>query len=213
MVARCAERGINAVAGTLTQANLEPSSFDLVTMTEYLEHEGDPRRVLEESRRITRAGGYLVVEIPLVSSLPARLFRNYWAQLDLPRHLMFFTEETLQRMLLECGYDVVATQTLRGMLAPSLLNALGYDGMGELTTRQLWGHTVHGNSDASAPATQPGVPLRGGSGSRYESRTAGVSAFEITGTLALPRQHAGMRARSVAWRILAALSTHKVRNQ
>jgi ubiquinone/menaquinone biosynthesis C-methylase UbiE len=137
MVARCAERGIKAVAGTLTQAKLEPSSFDLVTMTEYLEHEGDPRRLLEESRRITRNGGYLIVEIPLVTSLPSRLFRNYWAQLDLPRHLMFFTQETLQRMLHESGYEVVATQTLRGMLAPSVLNVLGYDGMGKLTARQL----------------------------------------------------------------------------
>lgn len=137
MVARCSERGVPAIAGTLAQAKLQRASFDLVTMTEYLEHEGDPRSVLEECRRVTRDGGYLALEIPLISSLPAKLFGNYWSQLDLPRHLMFFTPETLQRMLSEVGYEVVGTKKLVGSLAFSLLHVLGIEGMGQLTTRDI----------------------------------------------------------------------------
>lgn len=137
MVARCIARGVPAVAGTLAQAQLASASFDLVTMTEYLEHEGDPRSALLEARRITRAGGYLALEIPLISSLPARVFGNHWSQLDLPRHLMFFTRETLQRMLAECGFELVGTRKLVGSLAFSLLHVLGIDGMGQLSTRDI----------------------------------------------------------------------------
>jgi SAM-dependent methyltransferase len=137
MVARCAERGVRAIAGTLSQARFESATFDLVTMTEYLEHEGDPRSVLEECRRITRDGGHLAIEIPLISSLPAKIFGNYWSQLDLPRHLMFFTPETLQRMLSEVGYEVVGTKKLTGSVAFSLLHVLGIEGMGHLTNRDI----------------------------------------------------------------------------
>lgn len=138
MVARCAQRGVPAVVGTLAQAKLETASFDLVTMTEYLEHEGDPRSVLEECRRITRSGGYLALEIPLISSWPAKIFRNHWSQLDLPRHLMFFTPDTLQRMLGEVGYEIVGTKKLVGSLAFSLLHVLGVEGMGQLTNRDIF---------------------------------------------------------------------------
>lgn len=137
MVARCAERGVQAIEGTLLQAQLDTGAFDLVTMTEYLEHEGDPRRVLEECRRITRPGGHLALEIPLISSVPAKVFGNYWSQLDLPRHLMFFTPETLTRMLSEVGYEIVGTKKLVGSLAFSLLHVLGVDGMGRLTLRDM----------------------------------------------------------------------------
>jgi ubiquinone/menaquinone biosynthesis C-methylase UbiE len=137
MVARCAERGVRAIAGTLSQAKFERAAFDLVTMTEYLEHEGDPRSVLEECRRITRDDGHLVVEIPSISSLPAKIFGNYWSQLDLPRHLTFFTPETLQRMLSEVGYEVVGTKKLTGSVAFSLLHVFGIEGMGRLTSRDM----------------------------------------------------------------------------
>jgi SAM-dependent methyltransferase len=137
MVQRCAERGVPAIAGTLTQAKFHEGAFDLVTMTEYLEHEGDPRSVLQECRRITKSGGHLALEIPLISSLPARLFGNHWSQLDLPRHLMFFTPETLGRMLGEVGYEIVGTRKLVGSLAFSLLHVLGVEGMGKLTTRDI----------------------------------------------------------------------------
>lgn len=137
MTARCERRGIRAHAGTLNDAGFAAGSFDLITMTEYLEHEPDPRTVLEECRRVTRVGGHLAIEIPLISSLTARLFGSHWAELDLPRHLTFFTPETLGRMLREVGYEVVKKYELSGSFGTSVLQALGYEGYGRLTTREM----------------------------------------------------------------------------
>jgi 2-polyprenyl-3-methyl-5-hydroxy-6-metoxy-1,4-benzoquinol methylase len=137
MVTYCERRGVAAIRGTLKDAALRKGSIDLITMTEYLEHDGDPKSVLQECRRVTTTNGYLAIEIPLISSFVARVFGNYWSQLDLPRHLMFFTQDTLKRMLQEVGYEVLSTRTMVGSIASSLLHAMGYERMGRLTTRDI----------------------------------------------------------------------------
>lgn len=137
MVAHGARRQVPIVVGTLKDAGFAPGRFDIVTMTEYLEHEPDPKSVLEEARRVTRPGGYIVIEVPLISARGARLFGNYWSQLDLPRHLMFFTPRTLGRMLEETGYQVVRIDRAHGSVAMSLLHFLGYEGIGRMTARDI----------------------------------------------------------------------------
>ena len=150
MVANCERRGIAAVNGTLLDAAFDEQSFDLVTMTEYLEHESNPRRVLQECRRVTRPDGYLVIEVPRISAPGARLFGNYWSQLDLPRHLMFFTPKTLDRMLRDVGYETVSVRPVLGSIGMSLLHVLGYERIGAMTT---------GDILATLLATLPLLPL------------------------------------------------------
>lgn len=115
------------VQGTLETAALEDGRFDVVSMMEYLEHEADPKHVLREARRITRAGGHLALELPHIAGLPGRMFRSMWWNLDLPRHLIFFTPKTLARMLDEVGYELVAVRTFTFPLyvGMSVLQALG----------------------------------------------------------------------------------------
>lgn len=136
-IERCARSGIAAKLGTLEDATLDAESCDLVTMTEYLEHEPNPKRVLEECRRISKSRAFLAVEVPLCSGFVARVFGNYWSQLDLPRHLIFFTPSTLENMLRSVGYELVSLETKGGTIGLSLLNALGYEGIGELRPRDI----------------------------------------------------------------------------
>jgi SAM-dependent methyltransferase len=115
------------VEGSLENARFEPGAFDTVLMMEYLEHELDPRGVLEEARRITRPGGHLALELPHIAAWPGRTFGRYWWNLDIPRHLIFFTPKTLERMLAECGYELLSVKpfTLPLYVGMSLVQALG----------------------------------------------------------------------------------------
>lgn len=115
------------VEGTLETAGLQAGHFDLVSMMEYLEHEADPLRVLEEARRITRRGGYLALELPHIDALPGRLFRSVWWNLDVPRHLIFPTPQTLRAMLDRAGYELVSVKrfTFPFYVGMSILQALG----------------------------------------------------------------------------------------
>lgn len=102
-----AELDMRVEVGTLEDVGFEPESVDVVTMTEYLEHEPDPKRVLDEVRRVLRPGGHVAIEIPDPSGWPARLFKSAWWNLDVPRHLVFFEPKTLQQMLERCGFEMV----------------------------------------------------------------------------------------------------------
>ena len=120
--------------GTLQQAALETGQYDVVTMNEYLEHEPDPRGVLTEARRITVKGGHLGVEIPHIQGLPAKLFGTRWSQVDAPRHLSYFTRDTLAEQLKRCGYRLIYTETFQIplLIGLSVLQAFGATRVGRL---------------------------------------------------------------------------------
>jgi SAM-dependent methyltransferase len=127
-------RKMKVVQGTLHDGHFPAASVDLVTMNEYLEHEPNPRRVLAEARRITRPGGHLWIEVPRTDSVPARLFGARWSQVDAPRHLVHFTQNTLSAMLERSGYEVVHVGSFQIplLIGMSVLQALGATRVGNL---------------------------------------------------------------------------------
>jgi ubiquinone/menaquinone biosynthesis C-methylase UbiE len=127
-------RKMPVVQGTLHDGHFKDGEFDLVTMNEYLEHEPDPRGVLAEAHRITKKGGHVWVEVPLVDSLPSRIFKSRWSQVDAPRHLVHFTRETLTKMLESSGYKVerIGTFQIPLLIGLSVLQSLGATRVGSL---------------------------------------------------------------------------------
>lgn len=98
------EWGLPALVGSLPHAELEPGSFELITMRQSLEHLHDPLAVLEEARRLLSSTGRLLVMCPNIDSVPYRWFGHSWYGLDLPRHLVHFTPYTLFLMLDRAGF-------------------------------------------------------------------------------------------------------------
>jgi len=74
-VEQCVARGLEAHQVELGAAPLpfDDASFDLVFMTEVLEHLVYPDRALAEINRILRPGGYLLVSTPNLACLPNRV--------------------------------------------------------------------------------------------------------------------------------------------
>jgi SAM-dependent methyltransferase len=126
--------GMPAFHGTLRQAHLGAETVDLVTMNEYLEHEPEPVSVLQEARRISRPGAHLVVEVPCIDGLVPRVFRSCWSQLDVPRHLAFYTPETLGKMLAQCGYRPLQVRRFGApfSIGISLMQCLGFKELGRM---------------------------------------------------------------------------------
>jgi SAM-dependent methyltransferase len=107
------ELKLPAVAGDLTSPELAPSSFDVVTMRQSLEHVHDPLEVLRQARRLLVPGGKLMVWVPNLESVPFRWFGSAWFGLDLPRHLTHFTPATLRRTVGEAGFQVGRLRMIR----------------------------------------------------------------------------------------------------
>lgn len=98
--------GIPIHPGTLADLKLPDESFDVVTLWDVLEHVTDPMALLVECRRVLRPDGVLVVNVPDIGSLPARLMRRRWVFL-LSVHLSYFTRETLAAMLTRAGFQPI----------------------------------------------------------------------------------------------------------
>ncbi len=105
--------GLTALVGTLPHPDLQPCSFDVITMWHSLEHVHQPLRILREAHKLLIPGGQLIVATPNIASWPFRFFGISWFGLDLPRHLTHFTPATLTAMLQNAGFRVKCLRPMR----------------------------------------------------------------------------------------------------
>ena len=89
-------------------------AFAAIVFWHSLEHLARPSAALDRSAALLRPGGVLVVAVPNLDSLQARLFGERWFALDLPRHLVHLPAGTLLRRLEEIGLQVRRRSHLRG---------------------------------------------------------------------------------------------------
>lgn len=82
------------------------TQFDLVVMVHVLEHVPDPVAILRDCGKLLKPQGALVLAVPNLASWQARLFGRQWFHLDVPRHLVHFTPESLAFALVQAGFDV-----------------------------------------------------------------------------------------------------------
>jgi 2-polyprenyl-3-methyl-5-hydroxy-6-metoxy-1,4-benzoquinol methylase len=120
------ESDVDVIVGSrLQDAGFQDESFDLVTLFHVMEHVTDPRAVLSEVRRILRPSGRLVLQVPNIESWQFRLFGVRWYGLDVPRHVINYSSQAMQRLLAESGFRVRRTRhfNLRDN-APALASSL-----------------------------------------------------------------------------------------
>lgn len=97
----------------LEQCNFPAAFFNLIMLSDVLEHTYNPRQTLRAVARILRPDGYLIVSVPNWDDPDARIFqRNYWHNLDVPAHLYQFTATTLRQVAQRAGLTVVGTMRL-----------------------------------------------------------------------------------------------------
>ncbi len=90
--------------GRVEDLGFPDNSFGAVTLWHVLEHIHDPRVVLAEVNRILKPGGVLLVGVPNFSGFEARVFRDKWFHLDVPRHITHLTQPMLRQALAENGF-------------------------------------------------------------------------------------------------------------
>jgi 2-polyprenyl-3-methyl-5-hydroxy-6-metoxy-1,4-benzoquinol methylase len=113
--------------------------FALISMQHVLEHLPDPLESVRQCRRLLQPGGLLVIGVPNIASVEARIFRSRWIGLDLPRHLTHFTPEILTRLVEQCGFEVVRLRP--AMFATSLSESLAL-ALPQAIGRRLLGSTI-----------------------------------------------------------------------
>jgi ubiquinone/menaquinone biosynthesis C-methylase UbiE len=104
--------GINVAVGTLEESQLPDASFDAVTLSDSLEHVGNPVTTMREVRRVLRPGGTVLIVTPNIESRLARLLGTWWPHLTPREHIYYFAPETLRRLITSVGFDPIRIATI-----------------------------------------------------------------------------------------------------
>jgi SAM-dependent methyltransferase len=106
------DSGLHAIHGSLPHPELENQRFDLITMRQSLEHLPDPRTVLSAIRQLLEPDGLLLIQVPNFASWEIDYFQEASPSLDLPRHLLHLTPETLRDLVARCGFAVQSVRQI-----------------------------------------------------------------------------------------------------
>lgn len=90
------EAKFSDVVATATALPFDDESFDVVLMTEVLEHMSEPGAALAEACRILRDGGTVYLTVPFV-----------WILHELPYDFFRYTPESLKLLFTQAGFDSV----------------------------------------------------------------------------------------------------------
>jgi len=82
------------------------NQFDMIVAFHVFEHFNDPVTVLDKIKPMLKSGGYLYLKIPRLDSWPAKLIKEYWTGIDLPRHRCHFTKNGLIKLLNSKNFEL-----------------------------------------------------------------------------------------------------------
>jgi SAM-dependent methyltransferase len=105
------EAGFNVHVGDTTDFTA-PAAYDVVVLSNVLEHARDPKKVLINVRRNLKPGGQLWISCPNSRSWLRKVFGNSWINWHVPFHISHFSAETLQRLLTDADFQNVTTRQI-----------------------------------------------------------------------------------------------------
>jgi SAM-dependent methyltransferase len=96
--------------------------YDAITAWAVLEHVHDPMAYFKKAYQVLKSGGVFVFLVTNFKSVSSRsLFLE-----DIPRHLYFFTEETVGEYFAHCGFDLIQADCSNKIYSMRPVNFLRY---------------------------------------------------------------------------------------
>jgi SAM-dependent methyltransferase len=114
---------LSVITSYLTQDLFPDNFFDIITLWDVFEHMSYPIPSLDLMMNYLKPGGLLVITTPNSSSWGRRIWKEYWAGWDIPRHYNVFNSKLLKLVLQRSGFQVVSSQSFTnnyGLLLLSL---------------------------------------------------------------------------------------------
>jgi 2-polyprenyl-3-methyl-5-hydroxy-6-metoxy-1,4-benzoquinol methylase len=98
------ERGLDVFHGTLDEYETG-QRFDLVFMSQVIEHVLDPVETVTKIAGLLKPGGVLYVETPNIRAFDAKVWKQRWGLIHYPRHLFLFDKQTVRSLLARGGLE------------------------------------------------------------------------------------------------------------
>jgi 2-polyprenyl-3-methyl-5-hydroxy-6-metoxy-1,4-benzoquinol methylase len=113
--------------GTLADEPFPGTSFDVVTMVDFIEHVRDPEEELYRVAGRLSPAGLVIISTPRVGSIVQRITRRSWPQYR-EEHLTYLSVEGIEVLLGRVGLEVLSIRSTRKAVTPAYVygQALAY---------------------------------------------------------------------------------------
>lgn len=92
---------------------MEIPRLDIITLWHVLEHIHNLNETIEILKTKLTKNGKLIIAVPNIESYDAKLYKEYWAAYDVPRHLYHFSMKTMKLLMQNHGLKVYKTQPMK----------------------------------------------------------------------------------------------------
>ena len=89
------------------------NSFNIITMWHVLEHIHQLNESIAHLYTLLKPNGTIVIAVPNCESRDAKTYKEYWAAYDVPRHLYHFTQSTMDKLLVNHGFEKIKTVPMK----------------------------------------------------------------------------------------------------
>ncbi|MCK5337800.1 MAG: class I SAM-dependent methyltransferase [Bacteroidales bacterium] len=93
-------------------SDIPDGSLDAISLWHVLEHIYPISERLSSFHEKLSPDGTLFVALPNMNSYDARRYGSYWAAFDVPRHIYHFTPESINTLMKEHGFDMIASRPM-----------------------------------------------------------------------------------------------------
>ena len=105
------EAGFTVHVGDTTNFNAA-DAYDVVVLSNVLEHAPDPKKVLRNLRENLKSGGQIWISCPNSRSWLRKAFGRAWINWHAPFHISHFSARTLERLLTGAGFQIVKSRQI-----------------------------------------------------------------------------------------------------
>ena len=86
------------------ESEIENKQFDIITMWHVLEHVPDFNKQFKSFKKLLNKNGIVIIAVPNFESYDSNFYKEYWAALDVPRHLWHFSEKSISKIASEHNF-------------------------------------------------------------------------------------------------------------
>lgn len=83
------------------------NSFDVITLWHVLEHVPNLEDHVAVLKKLLTSNGTLIIAVPNYNSFDAKHYKNFWAALDVPRHLWHFNRSSVSKLVGKHAMEVI----------------------------------------------------------------------------------------------------------
>ncbi len=86
--------------------NLPLQSFDAITMWHVLEHVHELHEYMDQLKDLLKPNGCIFIAVPNYTCYDEKVYKEFWAAYDVPRHLYHFSPKSITQLLLQHGLQL-----------------------------------------------------------------------------------------------------------